>query len=61
MLTVRASTHRGKPGWLVCGKKPGDEKTGRGVRIFTPYRTVALRIRDRLAQGFDITALDFQP
>lgn len=57
MLTVRPSTHRGKPGWLVAGK----DRTGRGVRIFTPYRTVALRIRDRLAQGFDITALDFQP
>ena len=57
MLTVRASTYRGKPGWRVSGK----DRTGRRVRIFTPYRTVALRIRDRLAQGFEINALDFQP
>lgn len=59
MLTVRASTYRGKPGWSVSGKPPGKDRTG--VRIFTPYRTVALHIRDRLAQGFSINALDFQP
>jgi hypothetical protein len=53
MLTVRP----GKPGWTVQGK----DRTGRKVRIFCTTKGAAEHIRDRLAQGFSINALDFQP
>lgn len=58
MLTVRPSTYRGKPGWLVSGKKPGEETR---VRVFALHRSAALHIRDRLTKGLHINALDFQP
>lgn len=58
MLTVRASTYRGKPGWLVCGSVAKDKPR---VRVFTPYRLVAEHIREKLNAGRDINAIDFQP
>jgi hypothetical protein len=56
VLTVRPSTFRDQPGWLVAGQS----RTGRKVRIFVLFKDTAEHIRTKLETGQAINALDYQ-
>jgi len=58
VLTVRQSTYRGQPGWLVSGTLP--DRAFR-VRVFALHKSAAEHIRSKILTGQHITPLDFQP
>lgn len=56
MIQVRAYTYRGRAGWRISGRPPGDN---RAVSIFTVTRESADHIARKVRAGESIDLADF--
>jgi hypothetical protein len=57
-LSIRPTTYRGEPGFLIYGT---DAKGHSGISIFTTTRGSAKHIRDLMRDGRECTTADFEP
>lgn len=60
MLSIRPSTYRGKQGYKISGRRPGQEG-GWSVSIFTETRESAVKIKAKVKAGEPIEASDWLP
>jgi len=56
-LSIRSSTYRGEVGWSLLGR----DTLNRAVVIFTRHRQAAEAMRERIRQGQEVRACDFEP
>lgn len=60
MISVRRTTYRDQPGWLISGRPPG-QSGGWPVSIFTTTESSARHIAAKVKRGERVESPDFEP